>query len=112
MSGYPKKVLVGTDYGPQWSSGEPTRERRKFLSEYQPIIDMLELDSDALYNEPVLKEAQEKFAADFARMFPADARWPPTVYHDLRVVVVEGPYIVCEYDGAEYVLEKNEVEWL
>ena len=112
MSGYPRKVLVGTDYGFQWSSGQPTKERRRFLSEYQPIIDMLERDSDALYDDSLLEEANKKFAADFARRFPDDAGWSPTVYCDLRVEVVEGPYVVCEYDGSEYVLEKNEMEWL
>ncbi len=100
-----KKVLISRGYGAGWSSWN-NEGVGKFMAEYEPIIELVEKGEILTENHSVVlqmvKEIQEKYNKNYVCLLGLG---------NLEVESVSGPYKIREYDGAEWVEEKDNEEW-
>jgi len=103
MSSFPRKILVSPGFGAGWSSWcYGPKEAAQFVAEYEPIIKFLE-------NGGKPKEEFEKLVEELSNIM--EKKFGVDFYaggsKNLRVVEVNGPYMIKEYDGFESVLEQE-----
>lgn len=108
MGTFPRKILVSPGYGTGWSSWCNSwcnnSEAAQLMAEYKPIIEFLDNGGDNHSKEfrdlveTLEEEIEEKFGVE---IYIGGAR-------QLKVVEVNGPYRIEEYDGSESVTEQDD----
>lgn len=103
------KILVSEGFGAGWSTWNyDGKDERVYMLTYQPFI-------DALMNGKKIDAAMiDQFNLDYEQKFPDGDR--PCVsecaVEDLHVEDVDKPFVVREHDGNEWVVTRDEVDWI
>jgi hypothetical protein len=97
-----REVLYSTGYGAGWSTwmGD-SRESREFALFYEPLIEALKRGDDI---GPVVEQFEKEYEAKFGESpYTGGAS-------GLRVGIVEGDFMIEEYDGAESIVEREDAD--
>ena len=119
-----RKILYSSGYGAGWSSTNgSTKEEMRWLCEYKPFIEYLEVygsfpkvERTGFGDEYETTDLGRQFIKDWKAAFPDS----PVPYlggmKKLKVHTIEDDeqYRINEYDGKERVITRNEAEdeWL
>lgn len=98
-----RKILISPGYGAGWVSWcHGTREQKLFMLEDSVLVSLVERG----------EMTEDAFMARWNEVFPGDE--PPYLggMDQLKVVEVDGPVLVDEYDGFESVQTGGDLEWL
>lgn len=90
------KILISRGYGAGWSTWH---DDKKNSLTYQPLIDALENHGR---ESEEFKKALEQFKKENPREYLGGA-------DQLEVTEVDGPFLVEEYDGSEYITTPDEM---
>lgn len=106
------KILVSSGYGSGWSSECYFEAGRRLLLTYPPLITALESDPGLFKdhkspeNEPVIRDLIHEFDTRFGQRFNLHG------LDGLYVATIDGPFIVEQYDGSEYIQTRDGTDWI
>ena len=98
-----RKILISPGYGAGWTSWcSGTREQKLFMLEDPVLVSLVEQG----------EMSKETFLARWEEVFPGEH--PPYLggMDQLRVVEVDGPVLVEEYDGSESIRTMDGSDWI
>lgn len=100
-----RKVLISPDFGAGWSTwvSNGSKEQIEFCLFDEALIAAVEAGSDRAL---ALADFELRFKEKFGDVHPYFNGG-----HSLVVVEVDGQFIVEEYDGAESILMRDDVDW-
>jgi len=96
------KVLISSGFGAGWSTWS-TKGRE--VAEYAPIIEYLEQGGD-----PTLLNDEHPLIVEMKASLGLDHFFTGGRLDGLRVVNVDGPYLIQEYDGAEDIITASDLQ--
>jgi hypothetical protein len=122
MSRKIRKILYSPGFGAGWTTWESNPEIKKFMLEYEPLIDALERGEDVSegigngirpLDKSKLHPAMRQFVEDVAAKFGANQVPYLGGARDLVVLEVSGRVRIEEYDGSESVESEGAYsDWL
>lgn len=99
-----RKVLISPGFGSGFAYGQ---EKGKQLAEDSTLIELVENG-----NHLSDRNISNAFLDRIREIDPENAEYISLRgIESLKVVEVEGPYQIREYDGSEWVVERDKVEW-
>lgn len=110
-----REVLISPGFGAGWSTwvcsyGDNQGEAKRFALFYQPLIDAIKDAQSKSIDDGSFAKALAQFKREFEEKFGDEPYCGGA--RDLRVVEVDGPFIVREYDGSETIQLRGSTDWI
>ena len=99
MNTFPRKVVISCGYNP-W--GSSFSEHMYEVAEYPPFVEYV--SNKGCDGDVIIEILRGIDGLDIEDIYLGDNP-------KLHVVEVSGPYVIEDYDGGEYVVERSQMKW-